>query len=246
MSVCCAGIPCPLTDPTSEAEARRLFEKAIELDPGYAKAYALLAFFFCRAWSLDMSGSDTALDEAFALATKAVELDDGQETCVAALGYVNLCRRSYDLAEHYYARALALNPNSPTVLANLGDIYVRLGDPEKGMAYLKEAKVIDPFFDPTWYWPCVGIAHFVTRQYPEAISALSVNRSRHTKAWVQAYVAACYGLTDEIDRAKYHAAEVLRLMPEFSIARFVSKESFRLSSDSDHLIQGLHKAGLPE
>ena len=102
-----------------EAEARRLFKRAIELDPEYAKPYALLAFAFCREWDSDMSGSDAALDQALALAKRAVDLDDGQETCLAALGFAHMYRCSFDLAEHYYTRALALNPNSPTVLANL-------------------------------------------------------------------------------------------------------------------------------
>jgi len=238
------GDALPVYDAASEAEARRLFKRAIELDPEYAKPYALLAFAICREWYVDMSGSDAALDQALALAKKAVELDDGQETCLAALGWVHLHRQSYDLAEHYYARALALNPNNPTVLANLGDLYVHLGEPAKGMDYLKEAKVVDPFFAPKWYWLPVGRAYFVTHQYDDAIAALA--RFPTTRVWGLAYLAACYALTGNIERSKHHAAEVLRLMPEFSISRYVPKEPFRLSSDRKHLTDALRKAGLPE
>ena len=167
------GDALPVFDAANEAEARRLFKRAIELDPEYAKPYALLAFALCREWYSDMSGSDAALDQALALAKRAVELDDGQETCLAALGFVHMYRCSFDLAEHYYTRALALNPNNPTVLANLGGLYVRLGEPAKGMDYLKEAKVVDPFFAPKWYWGQVGRAYFVTHQYDEAIAAFA-------------------------------------------------------------------------
>jgi len=238
------GDALPVYDDASEAEARRLFKRAIELDPEYAKSYALLAFAICREWYLDMSGSDAALDQALALAKRAVELDDGQETCLAALGFVQMCRSSFDLAEHYYTRALALNPNNPTVLANLGGLYVCLGDPAKGMDYLKEAKVVDPFFAPKWYWGQVGRAYFVTHQYDDAIAAFA--RYPSTRVWGLAYLAACYALTGNIDRSKHHAAEVLRLMPEFSISRYVSKELYRLSSDRKHLTDALRKAGLPE
>jgi len=238
------GDSLPVYDPASEAEARRLFMRAIELDPEYAKAYALLAFAFCRDWYVDMSGSDAALDQALALAKRAVELDDGQETCLAALSWVYMHHQSYDLAELYYARALALNPNSPTVLANLGDLCVRLGESAKGMNYLREAKVVDPFFAPKWYWGSVGNAYFAAHQYDDAVVAFA--RSPSTRIWGPAYLAACYALTDDIDRSKHHAAEVLRLMPEFSISRFVPKELYRLSSDREHLADGLRKAGLPE
>jgi TolB-like protein/Tfp pilus assembly protein PilF len=238
------GDALPVFDAANEAEARRLFKRAIELDPEYAKPYALLAFAFCREWDSDMSGSDAALDQALALAKRAVELDDGQETCLAALGFVQMCRSSFDLAEHYYTRALALNPNNPTVLANLGGLYVCLGDPAKGMDYLKEAKVVDPFFAPKWYWGQVGRAYFVTHQYDDAIAAFA--RYPSTRVWGLAYLAACYALTGNIDQSKHHAAEVLRLMPEFSISRYVSKELYRLSSDRKHLTDALRKAGLPE
>ena len=117
-------------------------------------------------------------------------------------------------------------------------------EPAKGMDYLKEAKVVDPFFAPKWYWGQVGRAYFVTHQYDDAIAAFA--RYPSTRVWGLAYLAACYALTGNIDRSKHHAAEVLRLMPEFSISRYVPKELYRLSSDRKHLTDALRKAGLPE
>jgi predicted Zn-dependent protease len=154
------------------------------------------------------------LDQALALAKRAVELDDGQETCLAALGFVQMCRSSFDLAQHYYTRALALNPNNPTVLANLGGLYVCLGDPAKGMDYLKEAKVVDPFFAPKWYWGQVGRAYFVTHQYDDAIAAFA--RYPSTRVWGLAYLAACCALTGNIDGPN--------IMPRKSFASCLSSQ----------------------
>ena len=64
------GDALPVGPSETEGEARRLFEKAIELDPGYARAYALLSFALEREWYRDMTDSDRLKDEV---------VRDGQE-----------------------------------------------------------------------------------------------------------------------------------------------------------------------
>jgi adenylate cyclase len=238
------GYALPLYDPDAAAEARRLFEKAIDLDPGYARAYALLAYSFFREWHQDMSRSGDALDRAFELAQKAVALGDNDSNSLAVLGWVHLFRQSHALAEYYYQKALELNPNRPNLMANLGVLYIYLGRLAEGMDCYKEAKLLDPFFDAAWYWPYVGCGHFAARQYDEAIAAFS--RSSTMPFWAQAYLAACYALTNRIERARHCAAEVLRVSSEFSLTRYAAKEPYMKSADREHLIEGLRKAGLPE
>ena len=145
------GDALPLDSPEAEAEARRLYEKAIAIDPGYGRAYALLAYLVHLEWLRDMSGSDRLLDRAFELATKAVALDENDGTCQALLGLIQLNRQSYALAEHHYLKALELNHNSSSLMASVGSLYGYLGKPEKGMTYFEEARLLDPFFDPPWY-----------------------------------------------------------------------------------------------
>jgi adenylate cyclase len=71
-------------------------------------------------WFRDMSGSDAALDRAFELAKKAVALADNDVMCQVVLGWTHLFRKSFALAEEYYQRALALNPNDPEQIARIG------------------------------------------------------------------------------------------------------------------------------
>jgi TolB-like protein/Tfp pilus assembly protein PilF len=234
----------PFDDLASEAEARRLFEKAIEIDPGYGRAHALLAVLVQHEWFRDMSDSDTTLDRAFALAKKAVLLDENDHVCQAILGLILQLRGAHELAEHHYLKALELNRNSSSLLAGLGSLYAYLGRPAEGVKYLEEAKRLDPFFDPTWYWPSLGAAHFIARRYDDAIAALG--RSPTMPYWAQAYMAACYALTDRSEQARNCAAAVLHQQPDFSLARFAAKESFKHAADRQHLLDGLRKAGLPE
>ena len=238
------GNALPLGDLQNEAEKRRMCEKAIELDPDYGLAYAVLALTVFLEWYRDMTGSEIALDRALGLAKKAVALDENDSTCQFAIGWMYLFRKSFDLAEQYYQRALELNPNDPEQVAHIGYLYACLGRSDEAVDWLKRAKLIDPNFNPTWYWHHLGCTHFIAHRYEEAIAAFS--RSSTMPFWVQAYLAACYGLTDKIDRAREFAREVLRLAPDFSSARLCTKEPFKRPAEREHLLEGMRKGGLPE
>src|SRR5438105_3333743 len=234
----------PYDDLEAEAEARRLFAKAIEIDPQYARAYALLAALTQHQWLRSMSGTDDLLDQAFDLARKAAGLAESNYTCQAILGLTHLLRRSFDLAEHHYLTALKQNPNSSMVRAALGYLNAYLGKPAQAIRYFDEAKNLDPFFNPTWYWPELGVAHFVAERYDEAVAAFE--RSSSMPYWVRAYLATCHALAGRGERAQDYAAQVVRLAPAFSIARFARKEPFKNPADLQRLIDGLRKAGMPE
>ncbi len=51
------GHALPIGVPEAEAEARRLFQKAIDIDPGYARAYASLGSYHIFEWSRDLGDS---------------------------------------------------------------------------------------------------------------------------------------------------------------------------------------------
>ena len=93
-------MPCRQDDPQAGAEARRLYEKAIELDPGYARAYALLAAAICDEWLRDMTGSDSALDRALSWRRRPSRSMRTTALVSMALGWIHLLCHSYDLAEH--------------------------------------------------------------------------------------------------------------------------------------------------
>src|SRR2546427_991662 len=60
----------------ANAQARQLFESAMALDPQYAAAYALLGFTYLRDWIYQWSHDPQTLERAFALAQRAIALDD--------------------------------------------------------------------------------------------------------------------------------------------------------------------------
>ena len=234
----------PWDDPEGGAEATRLLETAIKLDPGYGLAHAVLAALRWDRWYKDRSGSDAPLQEAYALAKRAVELDQNESTCFAILGHVCLRRRSFDQAMQYAQRAIELNPTNPWNRADIGDILIYVGRAEDALASFRLTREIDPYFDETWYWRSMGEAYMILHRYEGALETFA--RVQAPPPRILALAAGCHARLNDFDRAKAVAAECLAKAPDFSIKHFVSKEPFKFAADAAHLAESLHLAGLPE
>ena len=238
------GNALPWDDPAGAAEATRLFARAIELDAGYGFAHAMLAVMAFRKWEDETGNSGTTLSEAYRLAKRAVELDSNESTCFAILGQVCLFRRSFDLAVQYLRRAVEINPNNQWNAADMGMVLFHVEQPEAALACFNRAREIDPYFDPAWYWSCLGMTYMVLQRYEEALAAfehLPVIGYR-----TAAHIAACHARLSCAERASALARECLRLRPEFSTSHFVSKLPFKNPADAARLAESLIMAGLPE
>jgi TolB-like protein len=238
------GNALPWSDPKGAAEATRLFERAIEIDPEYGFAHALLAVMRYRQWLNDLSGSDAPLQNAYELANRAVELDENESTCFSILAQVCLYRRYFDLALQHMQRALDINPANQWNTADMGCILPYLGRAEEALVWFRRAKEIDPYFDPSWYSYGLGMAHLVLHQYPEAVLAFEHPNVR--PFWIVAYTAGCYARLGAGDHAKALAYECLDKKPDFSMSCWLAKEPFKDSADAIHLIECLTLAGLPK
>ena len=100
----------------------------------------------------------------------------------------------------------------------------------------------DPYY-PQRFWNHLGRAHFVARQYPEAIDAFKhLSAPDHTH---HAFLAACAAQEGDEAAAKIHADEVLKQEPGFTVSGYLSTLHYKHESDREHHQDGLVKAGLP-
>ena len=90
--------------------ARRMFARAVELDPNYARAYAGMAD--CDSWLYISYHSDISLDSILATTTKALELDPNLAEAHCARAAALAAAHRYDEANLEFERALALDPQS--------------------------------------------------------------------------------------------------------------------------------------
>ena len=135
----------------ANVQARQLYEKAIELDPQYAAAYARLVlsywidFFFL--WDKDSAQS---LEQAFALAQRAVALDDSLSVAHRVLGATYLFKRQHAQAIAEIERAITLDPSDAIGYLELGTTLVFAGRAEEGIGLMEQGMRLDPR-NPAFY-----------------------------------------------------------------------------------------------
>jgi len=226
------------------AEALRLLDKAIELDPRFAQAYAWKACTIGQAMTRGF-GDDTGGLEARAVeaVNKALALDENDVECHRLMCEICMERHQLDQAVVHNDRALGLNPNDPRIVAQKGELLTWLGKPGEGEDWLKMASSLDPHGTHTRAH-LLGRALFGSRRYAEALEAYKqIGAPRYSHL---AFLAACYAQLGRDAEAREQTAAVLKLEPDFGIKRFVRALAYREMNDRNHLEEALRKAGLPD
>jgi adenylate cyclase len=229
-------------DPGTSTAARDLFHRAIALDPTLAPAYAQLAFVEMRDWW--GARNSQALDNAFVLAQKAVQLDENDGFCQLALGYVCLDRHQLDNAALHIHQALALNPNDSYGVINKAALLAYLGEPNEALSWIDQAFRLSPF-GPQFFHSITSMVLFCARDYTR--STLSFGRVTRGLAtpWNCVYAIASHGYLDQRDMAQAIIAHYHSLVPNLPLLEHASHEPFKHNADLDHLMDGLQKAGVP-
>lgn len=226
--------------PDDNKRAVALFQRAIDLDPDYAlaRAYRAFAEVVLHGYS---DALDEVLEQAMALATTAVELDESDGRCHWILGAIHVYRGDLHSAERHYQRAIALNPNDANAVGGSGRLLAFRGRLEEGIDRIREAMRLNPYH-PEWYWVNLGSVLYAARRYADAAEAFG--RVTGGGYWVRCRLAGCYAQLDLMNEATEAAAEALRLRPDFSLAKLRLREC--QAGEAEHIKDGLRKAGLPE
>jgi adenylate cyclase len=228
----------------ANAEALQVLNKAIEIDPEYAQAYAWKA---CTLRQAVIRGYAEEPDDFNAQriqnAEKALALDENDMECLRILCEIHMEQEDLDKAEHYHNRAFALNPNDPRMLAQRGELMIWLGKPKEGAEWVRKAMQLDPL-GADGFAHLLGRALRADRRYEDAIEAykqVRVARYQHS-----AEMAACCAATGNDHEAAMQKAETIRLNPDFSTEKYIASLSYKNAGDREHLRDALRMAGLPE
>jgi adenylate cyclase len=225
------------------AQAQRLLDRALALDPNYAHAHAWKACVLGQTWVYNWCADrDAAFEQVAAELEVTLALDDNDSDVHRILAALNLNRDDHEKAAYHQERALALNPNYDLVVVQQGELLTWLGRPEEGIDWIKKAMRLNPYH-PERFWSHLGRACYCAEKYADAAEAFSrITRPDHTH---HAFLAATFAQMGNAVAAAAHAAEVLKREPKFSVGAHLATQHYKREADRMRHEAGLLKAGLP-
>ena len=126
------------------ADAEHFFQKAIDLDPEFALAYAGLADSLTLQIEHAGAQEDVNLARADAAVATALELDPNLAEAWAASALIHSFRGQYDRADPLYRRSIALNPNYAAAYQRFSRNAGGLGHRDEALAAAEKAVELDP------------------------------------------------------------------------------------------------------
>jgi len=236
-----------------DRRARRLFQRARELDPGFARAVVGLSLSYFNDWSCQAwERWDENEARAFEHAREAVALDEGDAVAHLVLARVELYRRRFEAGARHLELALRLNPNDTEVLIQASLCKALLGEGEEAVALAERALHLHPLH-PDWYAAFAALAHLIARRVEPGLAF--ARRAWGATVDLPAFVAAAHARRGERDEAAVHLESFHRDFreqilfgrdpePGEPLRWILHVNPFRREEDAAHLVEGLRRAGL--
>ncbi len=163
---------------TGVPDAVKILEPLVARNPGYAPAWALLAY--CYAMLPAFGGPyeiserrqriEKFWPEAEAAARRAIQLDPNLADAYSALARLETLRGKPVAAEDLISKALALDPYNPDALALHMEVLSNVGLQKKALVTEQRLRALEPYV-PTWNQDAAEIL-WENEQYDTAIKIM--------------------------------------------------------------------------
>ena len=228
------------------------FERAIELDPHYGRAYAAVASVYTEGylrawdWSHVLGLSAEAMPSLAGEYLQATQ-DDPTPLAhqVASKWFRILLYPEEAVAEA--ERAIALDPNDADGYMAMADALIYSGKPEEAVDFVKKAMRLDPHNLANHLYT-LGLAHFGMEQFQEAASfferAFKLNPEMGLVQ--RGYLAASYGYLGQEEKARTELdkPEIKEVRELYDLYVKYEGAYYKNPKDRARLLDGLRNVGL--
>ena len=231
------------------AAARQWAQKAVELDPKFAGAWALMGWTYTFEFGFGWSKSPLqSMERALESAQKAIGLNDSCAKAYALMGHINLLNRRFDESIENGERAVRINPNDPMMLSILATIMQFNGKFEESIALAKKSMRLSPYYPPHLLIP-LSSSCFLAGHHEEALAASELmlaraNKGEFSPLLAHIALAKAYIGLGQNQKARAHAEEVLKINPNYSLDNSRKRNLYRDPAHLETEIDALRKAGL--
>ena len=222
---------------------RELIAKAIELDPNYAMARALLAeALYSQAVLGWTEFTDRELARGADEARKAIALAPDEPDGHRALGRIHLARAEYDQAQHALKRAIEINPSDANALAVWGGLQSFSGQVAEAIGSLQLALKLDPTLEPNYVFD-LALAYYLARQHEDALRIAERGLARYPDfPMFNLPAAAAAAQLGRKEQAARYVEALRRRLPFLDTDNVGSR--FKDPAHAAYLRDGLKAAGL--
>lgn len=231
---------------SSHLKARESLEKAIEIDPHYADAWAGLSFLALDEYRFSFNQKDdqeTALERAQQLAEKSISLSSQYSIAWYAMTIIHYHKGDLDKFRSNIKMGLSIAPNSPAVLADSGVYLCLMGELDQGLSLVKKAMALNPQH-PNWCQFALFHNHFLKGEFEKAAGYISTIETPDW-FWPHALQAIIFSELGDVKSAERARQNVNRLYPDFSkYAVDECSKWFQREQDTEYYLKSFKKAGL--
>jgi tetratricopeptide (TPR) repeat protein len=229
-------------------EAFRYFNKAIQLDPDFASAWAYAAYCYLerrvQGWMADVPKE---IAEATRLARRAAELGKKDATALSFAGLtLAYVAGDVDAGASLIDRALLLNPNYATALYFRGWIKGWIGEPAQAIDDALQAIRLNPIDRHERVQASIAYGHFFAGRYGEASTWAEKSLQNHVNPVALRVLAASMALAGRLEEARSAANRLMHLDPALRVSHIKKLIPIRRPDDLARLEEGLRLAGLPQ
>jgi adenylate cyclase len=231
-------------DRNANLNARELLNRAIELDPNYAEAYASLGRTYLLEVVNQWTDDPNCIDNVVKFGEKAVELDPGQPTAHETLALALLGTKQFDESISAARKAISFDPNFADGTVTLAEVLCFAEQPEEAIPLIEKAMRLNPGYTPNYLWT-LGHAHFLLGRFDEAIELMRRVLTRNPDHLVANFIlGSALVEIGQIEAAQQCTQEILRISPDYNLDATRERMPYKNKATVDRHAQNLRQAGL--